>query len=102
MQERVKLQPDFLAQGGIMGERTRHHDWSATPVGPIGTWPHSLRTAVGIMLHSKFPTYMLWGRELTSFYNDAYGPILGSKPEALGRPRLCKNSNRPDLDELFV
>jgi PAS domain S-box-containing protein len=38
------------------------------------------------MLHSKFPTYMLWGRELTSFYNDAYASILGSKPEALGRP----------------
>ncbi|MFL5189718.1 MAG: GAF domain-containing protein, partial [Microvirga sp.] len=86
MQERVKLQPDFLAEGAIMGERTRHHDWSATPVGPIETWPHSLRTAVGIMLHSKFPTYMLWGRELTSFYNDAYAPILGSKPQALGRP----------------
>lgn len=38
------------------------------------------------MLHSKFPTYMLWGQELTSFYNDAYIPILGSKSDALGRP----------------
>jgi PAS domain S-box-containing protein len=85
MQERVKLQPDFLATGGVMGERIRHHDWSATPVGPIETWPHSLRTAVGIMLHSKFPTYMLWGRDMTSFYNDAYAPVLGSKSDALGR-----------------
>jgi PAS domain S-box-containing protein len=85
MQERVKLQPDFLATGGVMGERIRHHDWSATPVGPIETWPHSLRTAVGIMLHSKFPTYMLWGPDMTSFYNDAYAPILGSKSDALGR-----------------
>ncbi len=63
MQERVKLQPDFLADGGIMGERIRQHDWSATPVGPIETWPHSLRTAVGIMLHSKFPTYIAVGQD---------------------------------------
>ncbi|MBA1157152.1 PAS domain-containing sensor histidine kinase [Microvirga mediterraneensis] len=69
-----------------MGERIRHHDWASTPVGRIETWPHSLRTAVSIMLHSKFPTYMLWGQELTSFYNDAYAPVLGSKPDALGRP----------------
>ena len=85
MHHRFKPHPDFLANGGIMGERIRNHDWSSTPVGPIETWPQSLRTAAGVMLHSKFPTYMLWGQELTSFYNDAYVPILGSKPEALGR-----------------
>src|SRR3712207_8255374 len=38
-------------------------------------------TAVGMILHSKFPTYMAWGPELTSFYNDAYRPILGTKPD---------------------
>lgn len=68
-----------------MGERIRNHDWSSTPVGPIETWPNSLRTAVSMMLHSKFPIYMLWGQELTSFYNDAYAPMLGSKTEALGQ-----------------
>ncbi|MBM6579282.1 PAS domain-containing protein [Microvirga sp. BT689] len=86
MHQRFKPQPDFLGDGGVMGERIRHHDWSATPVGPIEAWPHSLRTAVGMMLHSKFPTYLVWGRDLTSFYNDAYVPILGAKPEALGQP----------------
>jgi len=85
MQDRFK-QPDFLADGGIMGERIRRHDWSKTPVGSIETWPHSLRTAVGMMLHSKFPTYLVWGQDLTSFYNDAYVPMLGAKPEALGQP----------------
>jgi len=85
MHDRFKPQPDFLANGGVMGERIRNHDWSATPVGPIETWPYSLRTAVSMMLHSKFPIYMVWGRDLTSFYNDAYAPVLGAKPEALGR-----------------
>jgi PAS domain S-box-containing protein len=86
MHQRVKPEPDFLANGGVMGERIRAHDWSATPVGAIETWPDSLRTAVSMALHSKFPIYLTWGRELTSFYNDAYMPILGAKPEALGQP----------------
>ncbi|WP_201860293.1 HWE histidine kinase domain-containing protein [Microvirga soli] len=85
MHDRFKPRPDFLANGGVMGERVRDHDWSSTPVGPIEAWPNSLRTAVSMMLHSKFPIYMLWGQELTSFYNDAYAPMLGSKPEALGQ-----------------
>lgn len=76
--------PDFLTCTGVMGERMRAYDWSSTPVGPIETWPHSLRTAVGMILHSRFPTYMLWGPELTSFYNDAYRPVFGKKVDALG------------------
>ncbi|WP_210168229.1 PAS domain S-box protein [Microvirga massiliensis] len=38
------------------------------------------------MLSSAFPTYLAWGPELTSFYNDAYIPIMGDKPNGLGRP----------------
>jgi len=38
------------------------------------------------MLSSAFPSYLAWGPELISFYNDAYVPILGTKPDALGRP----------------
>jgi PAS domain S-box-containing protein len=72
--------------GGIMGECVRTHDWAATPLGPAETWPQSLRTALSIMLNSAFPTYLAWGPELTSFYNDAYIPILGDKPNSLGRP----------------
>ncbi len=76
---------DFLAGGGEMGERIRAHDWAGTPLGPVVGWPQSLRTAASIMLNSRFPTFMTWGPALTSLYNDAYRPILGSKPETLGR-----------------
>ncbi|EIM25324.1 PAS domain S-box protein [Microvirga lotononidis] len=72
--------------GGIMGERVRTHDWACTPLGPAEAWPQSLRTALSIMLSSAFPTYLAWGPELTSFYNDAYIPIMGDKPNGLGRP----------------
>jgi PAS domain S-box-containing protein len=63
-------------------------DWAATPLGPPGSWPQSLLTAVDILLSSRFPMWMAWGPELTFFCNDAYRrDTLGRKyPWALGRP----------------
>ncbi|HEX3713639.1 MAG TPA: SpoIIE family protein phosphatase, partial [Trebonia sp.] len=62
-------------------------DWAATPLGPPGTWPQSLQTAVHILLSSRFSMWMAWGPELTFFCNAAYRPTLGRKyPWALGRP----------------
>lgn len=43
-----------LAGGGEMSERTRLFDWSKTPVGPLASWPQSLRTLVRIMLDSRY------------------------------------------------
>lgn len=79
---------DFLAGGGEMGKMMRSFDWSNTAVGPIETWPQSLRTAVSIVLNSAFPMFIWWGKDdLTNFYNDPYTVILGKKhPNALGRP----------------
>lgn len=73
--------------GGEMGALVRSIDWSKTAVGVVSSWPQSLRTAVGILLESKFAMMLAWGRELTHFYNDAYRPILGSsKHPTLGAP----------------
>jgi PAS domain S-box-containing protein len=75
----------FLADGGEMGERMRRFDWSASPLGPPESWPQSLKTAVEILLSSKFPMFLAWGLELRLLYNDAYGHLLGGKhPAALG------------------
>jgi len=60
-----------------MGELTRAKDWAKTSVGPVETWPQSLRTTLGILLNSKFPMFLWWGPELVCFYNDAYRPSLG-------------------------
>ena len=77
---------DCLRGGGEMGALLRATDWSRTKVGPIETWPQSLRTAVSIMLSSRFGMYIAWGAEYTQFYNDAYRPILGaSKHPAAGK-----------------
>ena len=76
-----------LQGGGEMGALMRTVDWSATPLGPVETWPQSLRTAVSILLESRFPMYIAWGAEFVQLYNDGYRPILGSTkhPAAMGR-----------------
>lgn len=69
-----------------MAERVRHHDWTNTPLGPMDQWPDVLKTTVSLSLASHFPQAVVWGPELTTLYNDAFVPILGSKPDALGQP----------------
>src|SRR6185312_15883100 len=78
---------EVLAGGGELGERMRAFDWPATPLGPVATWPQSLRTCVRIILTSRQPMFVWWGDSLVNLYNDAYRAILGGKhPEALGQP----------------
>ncbi|WP_257457947.1 ATP-binding protein [Archangium lipolyticum] len=70
-----------------MGELMRALDWSRTPVGPVETWPQSLRTVLSILLTSRHPIFVWWGKELVQFYNDGYRPILGATkhPRGLGQ-----------------
>src|SRR4051794_18365622 len=79
--------PEFVAGGGEMGERIRAFDWAKTPLGPLETWPQSLRTCIRIMLTSRQPIWIGWGPQLIKLYNDPYKAIAGGKhPRALGRP----------------
>ena len=64
----------------------RAHDWAANPLGDPADWSPALVTAASFVLESKFPAALVWGPELITIYNDAFRPILGDKPEALGRP----------------
>jgi len=68
-----------------MSVKVRNHDWGSTALGPLHLWPASLRIAVDMLLASKFPGCLIWGPQLVTLYNDAFKPILGAKPEALGR-----------------
>jgi PAS domain S-box-containing protein len=70
---------------GEMAVRIRAHDWAATPLGPIEAWPAELKSAAAFVLDSAFPTALVWGPGLVTLYNDGFRPILGGKPEALGR-----------------
>jgi PAS domain S-box-containing protein len=78
--------PRFPAGSGIMAEKVRAYDWASSPTGPIETWPACLHVAVDMMLASSFPQCLFWGPDLIAIYNDGYVPLLGQKPDALGRP----------------
>ena len=53
--------------------------------GPPEAWPTALQNAVGLILGSGFPMFVVWGPERILIYNDAYIPILSGKhPAALG------------------
>ncbi|HEX6180992.1 MAG TPA: ATP-binding protein [Chitinophagaceae bacterium] len=79
--------PEFLSGGGELGQRIRDFDWSKTSLGPVHTWPHSLRTCIRIMLTSRQPIWIGWGKDLIKLYNDPYKAIVAGKhPWALGQP----------------
>ncbi|MBL1174800.1 ATP-binding protein [Pantanalinema sp. GBBB05] len=81
-----KVLKHLFANGGEMGDRIQSFDWSSTAIGAIDTWSCSLQLILQILLSSKFPMQILWGKEYIQFYNDAYIPIAGDKhPTALGQ-----------------
>jgi len=90
-----------------MGHLIRTHDWSSTPLGPIDTWPQSLKTAIDICLASSEAASVLWGPEQIQLYNDAYIAIAQERhPAIIGRPALENWSDVSDLlasifDRLF-
>ncbi|MFF0277127.1 SpoIIE family protein phosphatase [Streptomyces sp. NPDC004330] len=79
---------EVFAADEVIGRDLSAVDWEATPLGAPETWPQSLRTAVSILLSSRFAMWMAWGPQLTFFCNAAYRrDTLGGKyPWALGRP----------------
>ncbi len=77
----------FLAGGGETGALMRSMDWTKTSLGDPKDWPLSLKTCVRIILTSRQPMFVWWGKELVNLYNDPYRAILGGKhPWALGQP----------------
>lgn len=70
-----------------MGQAIRNYDWSKSPLGPIASWPHALKTIVQTMVQQRHAICIVWGPELTLLYNDAYAAFLGGKENrSLGRP----------------
>lgn len=77
----------FLRGGGEVGALMRATDWAKTALGPVETWPQSLKTMVGVVLGNRLPMLLLWGRELLNLYNDAFLPILRDRhPASFAEP----------------
>ena len=86
-----EARPDYLKYlkgDGEMAKLTRSFDWSSTVLNSPETWSPNLLTTVNIILNSRFPMFLWWGKELIQFYNDAYRPSFGNDgkhPKALGQ-----------------
>ena len=61
----------LFAGPGELRARCRAHDWAATELGPVESWPPSLRALAPLVLSSGVPSLVFWGPELTLIYNDA-------------------------------
>jgi CheY-like chemotaxis protein len=53
------------------------YDWSTSRLGTPQQWPHALRLAADLMLNTPLPLLLVWGRDMTVLFNDAYGAIAG-------------------------
>src|ERR1700704_2179993 len=93
----------WLAGGGEMGKLIAAMDWSKTPLGPIESWPQSLRTTVSLCLASNFPISIAWGPNHVQIYNDGYWPICGAKhPHSMGQDfRECWASPWPVIGAAY-
>ncbi len=99
----VSPSPDWPVGGGKMGELVRSMDWSRSPLGPIASWPQSLRTTVSLCLASNFPISLAWGAHHVQIYNDGYWPVCGEKhPHSMGQDFTeCWASAWPVIGEAF-
>jgi signal transduction histidine kinase len=99
----VACPEDWLVGGGEMGKLIRSMDWSKSPLGPIESWPQSLRTTVGLCLASNFPIALVWGPDHVQIYNDGYWPICGAKhPVSMGQDfTVCWAAPWPVIGDAF-
>jgi signal transduction histidine kinase len=96
--------PDWLAGGGEMAKLIKATDWSRTPLGPIESWPQSLRTVVSLAQASNSPISLAWGPHHVQIYNDGYWPICGDKhPTSMGQDfRECWAAPWPVIGEAYA
>lgn len=103
MRDSMNKDLNWLSGGGQMGALIRSMDWSKTSLGPLETWPQSLRTSVSLCLSSTFPILICWGPDDVQIYNDSYRPICGDlHPQSMGMPfKLCWEAALPVVGGKF-
>ncbi|MEM1394612.1 MAG: PAS domain-containing protein, partial [Cyanobacteria bacterium P01_H01_bin.150] len=72
-----KFRENLFIGNSEMAALMSDFDWSKTPLNPVESWSQSLKTAIRIMLGSRYPMFICWGNSLITFYNDACIPLLG-------------------------
>jgi signal transduction histidine kinase/DNA-binding response OmpR family regulator len=95
---------EWLVGGGEMARVIKGVNWSGTPLGPMASWPQSVRTTVSLVQASNSPISLVWGPGHVQIYNDGYWPICGAKhPTSMGQDfRECWASAFPVIGEAYA
>jgi len=70
---------DWLIGGGEMAKLIKSTDWSTTLLGPIDSWPQSLRTVVSLALASNWPISAAYVQDALQWLPS--NPVAGSVEE---------------------
>jgi CheY-like chemotaxis protein len=62
---------------GRSAHSTSSYDWSASRLGDPHQWPQALRLAADVMFNTPLPLLLVWGRDMTVLFNEAYGALAG-------------------------
>ena len=79
MQKPSPLPHPFLSGGGEAAEIIALFNWATTSLGPIESWPTSLKSAIALILRSPVPIVTLWGEDEIMIYNDGYSAFAGGR-----------------------
>lgn len=69
----------FLPVDSPTADEIRAVDWSATPLGPVETWPAALRGMLATMFDTPRPMFLSAEPGQLFFFNDPYRPMLGNR-----------------------
>jgi PAS domain S-box-containing protein len=66
----------MFGTSGVAAAELAKVDWRSHPLGPPEGWPIGFRIALSNLLASPEPTYIVWGKEFSFFFNDLYVPLV--------------------------
>jgi CheY-like chemotaxis protein len=66
-----------MIHSGQPARSSTSFDWSGTRLGDAGQWPLPLRMAADLLFNLPLPALVIWGRDMTVIFNDAYGALAG-------------------------
>jgi CheY-like chemotaxis protein len=67
-----------MIPSGLSARSSSSFDWSATRLGDPEQWSWPLRTAADLLFNLPLPALLVWGRDMTVLFNDAYGALAGA------------------------
>lgn len=77
----------IFGSAGRMEDLCSSYDWGNSSIGCPDEWGPGLRATAALVLGAPTPMILLWGKDATQIYNEAYCGLMGAKhPTVFGAP----------------